>query len=159
MAEDNVRGYTLRDYQGRIVYVGTTNNMRARRAEHKLDGKKFKTLKVETGPMSREKAEAWESRRIKSYRDHTGKNPRYNKADDGKPNPKPNKRHGARISSLAGKDTILIQQTVRDNVKGGNNRYILDHSESDRKIIERHVKIDDDAAIAKAVRKALTGDL
>ena len=81
---DEVQGYTLRDWNNRIAYVGTSNNIRARRAEHLVDGKKFKTLKVETKPMSRKEAEAWEARRIRSYQDFTGNRPRYNKTSDGK---------------------------------------------------------------------------
>ena len=37
------------------MYVGVTNNPRARRAEHRLEGKKFKSMKVETKPKSRGK--------------------------------------------------------------------------------------------------------
>ena len=81
---DEVQGYTLRDWNNRIVYVGTSNNIRARRAEHLVDGKKFKSLKVETKPMSRKKAEAWEALRIKSHQAITGNRPRYNKTADGK---------------------------------------------------------------------------
>ena len=33
--------------------------------------------------MSRQAALKWEARRIRSYRDFTGRNPRYNKTDDG----------------------------------------------------------------------------
>ena len=62
------------------------------------------------------------------------------------------KVYGARIASLGGGDTILVQQTSRDNIKGGNNPHTLDGR-------ERHVRLDDDAAIANAVRKALTGEL
>ena len=81
---DEVQGYTLRDWNNRIVYVGTSNNIRARRAEHLVDGKKFKSLKLETKPMSRKKAEAWEALRIKSHQAITGNRPRYNKTADGK---------------------------------------------------------------------------
>ena len=82
--QDQVRGYTLRDCEGGIVYVGITNNPRARQAEHRLEGKKFKSMKVETKPKSREKAEAWETRIIAIYRNFTGRNPLYNKTPDGK---------------------------------------------------------------------------
>ena len=33
--------------------------------------------------MSRGYAEAWEARRLASYRDHVGRNPHYNSTDDG----------------------------------------------------------------------------
>ena len=81
---EHVQGYTLRDRSNRIVYVGTSNNIRARRAEHLLDGKQFTSLKVETKPMSRKDSEAWEARRIRSYHRFTGNLPRYNKTADGK---------------------------------------------------------------------------
>ena len=83
MPKRNVRGYTLRDKYGRIVYVGITNDRHAREAEHKGDGKNFKYLKTQTRPMSRQEALRWESRRIKSYRDFTGRNPRYTKTYNG----------------------------------------------------------------------------
>ena len=83
MPKGNVYGYTLRDRYGRIVYVGITNDRRARETEHTREGKYFKRLKTQTGPMSRQEALRWESRRIKSYRNFTGRNPRYNKTDDG----------------------------------------------------------------------------
>ena len=64
MPDNNVYGYTLLDDLGKIVYVGITNNPRARRAEHRLDGKEFAELKIETKPMSRQAALKWEARRI-----------------------------------------------------------------------------------------------
>ena len=60
MPDNNVYGYTLLDDFGKIVYVGITNNPRARRAEHRLDGKEFAELKIETKPMSRQAALQWE---------------------------------------------------------------------------------------------------
>ena len=82
--QDQVYGYMLRDREGDTVYVGVTNNPRARRAEHRLDRKEFKSMEVELGPVSREKAEAWETCTIESYRFFTGRNPRYNRTRDGK---------------------------------------------------------------------------
>ena len=82
--QDQVRGYTLRDREGRIVYVGITNNMRARELEHRLvERKEFEDMKIETRLMSREKAKAWEAHRLESYRELKGRNPRYNRARDG----------------------------------------------------------------------------
>ena len=83
MSNHNVYGYTLRDNSGRILYVGITNNIRARQAEHRLEGKRFAEFQIETKPMSRRAALNWEARRLKSYRDFTGRNPLYNKTDDG----------------------------------------------------------------------------
>lgn len=79
----NVVGYTLRCQRNRVLYIGITNNPRAREAEHRLDGKRFDHLSVETRPMSRDYAEAWEARRLARYRDYVGRNPHYNRTDDG----------------------------------------------------------------------------
>lgn len=79
----NVVGYTLRCQRNRVLYIGITNNPRARDAEHRLDGKQFDHLNVETRPMSRDYAEAWEARRLANYRDYVGRNPHYNRTDDG----------------------------------------------------------------------------
>ena len=48
--------YTLRDKYNRVVYIGTTNNPRARRAEHGLDGKVFNSLKTERRDMTKEQS-------------------------------------------------------------------------------------------------------
>ena len=64
MPDNNVYGYTLLDDLRKIVYGGITNNPRARRAEHRLDGKEFAELKIETKPMSRQAALKCEARRI-----------------------------------------------------------------------------------------------
>ena len=78
-----VRGYTLRDSNGRIKYVGVSNNPRRRAAEHKRDGKRGK-LKVETRPMSRAYARRWETGKIAGHRKtHRGKNPVHNKTRSG----------------------------------------------------------------------------
>ena len=79
----NVDGYTLRCQRNRVLYIGITNNPRAREAEHRLDGKRFNHLNIETRPMSRDYAEAWEARRLARYRDYVGRNPHYNRTDDG----------------------------------------------------------------------------
>ena len=82
-----VRGYTLRDSNGRIKYVGVSNTMgdnpRRRAAEHKRDGKRGK-LKVETRPLSRAYARRWETGKIAGHRrNHRGKNPVHNKTRSG----------------------------------------------------------------------------
>ena len=80
---DAVRTYTLRDRNGRVRYVGVSNNPSRRATEHKRDGKRGK-LKVETRPMSRAAARRWERRRLAVYRkNHRGKNPVHNKARSG----------------------------------------------------------------------------
>lgn len=78
-----VRGYTLRGKNGKINYVGTTNNSGRRAAEHKSDGKTGR-LQMETPPKSRGSAERWEANRLKTHRtNHGGKNPPHNKAKNG----------------------------------------------------------------------------
>ena len=79
-----VVGYSLRDAAGQRVYTGTTKNPLTRRAEHKSAGKSFKYMQVETEPMSRKSAEQWEARSLKGYRSRVGKNPKYNKTNDGR---------------------------------------------------------------------------
>ena len=84
MADDKkVYGYTLRDSRHRIVDIGSTNSPRAREAEHRLQDKKFSYLKIETRPLSREKAEYWESRSVKGYKAARGRTPKYNRTPDG----------------------------------------------------------------------------
>lgn len=80
---EKVYGYSLRDKKGRRVYTGTTNNPRERRLEHRGAGKKFAKFRIETGPMSRADADAWERASLKGYRNAVGKNPVYNKTLDG----------------------------------------------------------------------------
>lgn len=79
----NVRGYTLRGRNGRINYVGVSNNPGRRAAEHKNAGKRG-SMKVETQSMSRASARRWETRRLATYRrSHDGKNPPSNKSRSG----------------------------------------------------------------------------
>ena len=78
-----VRGYTLHGRNGRIRYVGVSNNPSRRATEHKRDGKRGK-LKVETRPMSRAAARRWERRKLVGHRKtHRGKNPVHNKTRSG----------------------------------------------------------------------------
>ena len=79
----NVVGYTLRSRKDRVLYIGITNDPDRREEEHRLYGKKFNYLKVETRPMSRDYAEEWEDQFLDSYRDYVGRNPHYNRTDDG----------------------------------------------------------------------------
>ena len=80
---NGVQGYTLRGRNGKINYVGTTNNPGRRAAQHKSDGKSGQ-LQTETRPTSRGAAERWEASRLKTYRDnHGGKNPPHNKTQNG----------------------------------------------------------------------------
>ena len=78
-----MRGYTLRGRNGRIRYVGVSNDPNRRSAEHKRDGKRGK-LKVETRPMSRAYARSWEKRKLaRPCKTHRGKNPVHNKTRSG----------------------------------------------------------------------------
>ena len=78
-----VHGYTLRGRNGRINYVGVTNNPGRRAIEHRQDGKRG-CMEVETLPMSPEAARRWEASRLATYRGyHGGKNPPQNKTWSG----------------------------------------------------------------------------
>ena len=81
MTKDRV--YSLFDGPKK-VYVGTTDDPERRAAEHQADGKNFTRMKVETRPMKPENAQKREAGMLKTYRQgHGGKNPKYNKTDDG----------------------------------------------------------------------------
>lgn len=78
-----MRGYTLRGRNGRVNYVGVTNNPGRRAAQHLRDGKVGK-MKVETRRSTRTEALSWERRKLATYRKyHGGKNPRLNKTWNG----------------------------------------------------------------------------
>ena len=78
-----MRGYTLRGKNGRINYVGITNNLKRRAGELKSDGKRGK-MKVETKSMPRNSAREWETKRLSNYRrTHDGDNPRHNQTRTG----------------------------------------------------------------------------
>lgn len=78
-----MKGYTLRNRRGRVVYVGISNNPRRRAAQHKKSGKRGR-MKVETVGMPRVIARRWEAARLKRHRrDNRGRNPRYNKTRSG----------------------------------------------------------------------------
>jgi len=60
-------------------------------------------------------------------------------------------KYGVRVFKVSG-ETLLIKQTVKSG-SNSNDPYIID----DHK--ERHVKINDDSAIAEAVRDGVYGKL
>ena len=95
-AEKNVVGYSLRDKNGKRVYTGITNNPRARKAEHQVDGKRYGYFQIETEPMTRKDAEQWERRSLKGSRQRTGKNPKYNKTSTGQYQPGNRRSQGRR---------------------------------------------------------------
>ena len=67
----------------RVLYIGITNDPRAREAEHRSNGKVFDRLHVETRRMNRDNARRWEVRSIANYRRRHGHNPFYNVRDGG----------------------------------------------------------------------------
>lgn len=70
--------------RGKIVYRGTTDNPERRAQEHKDDGKRFTTMTVTSRKMTEDGAQKKEATALETYRKgHGGKNPLYNKDDDG----------------------------------------------------------------------------
>lgn len=67
-----------------VVYRGTTNNPEKREEQHRSEGKRFDKLTVTSRKMTDEGAKNKESENLQTYRSgHGGKNPPYNKDDDG----------------------------------------------------------------------------
>ena len=62
--------------------------------------------------MSRDYAEAWEARRLAKYRDYVGRNPHYNRTDDGqyhaRKTPRPRQREYVGGVSGAGWIVVLL---------------------------------------------------
>lgn len=71
--------------QGReVVYRGITTDPRRREAEHRQQGKRFDQLRSIGPRVTEATAQRWERGALESYRkNHGGKNPKYNKTDDG----------------------------------------------------------------------------
>lgn len=68
----------------KVVYRGTTNDPERRMQEHIDAGKKFSGIKITSRKMTEEGAKKKESAALKTYRQgHGGKNPKYNKDNDG----------------------------------------------------------------------------
>lgn len=71
--------YELYD-QGKIIYIGITNDPQRREEEHQAEGKKFRTMSIRGPAVSKATAERWEEKRLASFRNnHRGRNPKYNK--------------------------------------------------------------------------------
>ena len=69
------QGYTLRGPNGKIEYIGISNDPDRRAEEHRRDGKPGK-MNVETRPRKPDLAIKWEQHRLQTYRDNHGrKNP------------------------------------------------------------------------------------
>jgi len=74
--------YELRD-QGKIVYVGITDDPERREGEHQNEGKHFTSVNIVGPAVTKNSAELWEEKRLEQYRrSHGGKNPRYNKMEE-----------------------------------------------------------------------------
>ena len=62
-----------------------------------------------------------------------------------------NPKYGVRVFKISA-DRLLIKQTIKSG-SGPNDRYVIDGQK------ERHVKVNDDSAIADAVRDGVSGKL
>lgn len=85
MAEKrNINKYEC--YQGnKLVYVGITNDMARRKAEHRADGMDFSSMRKVGRATTQEAASNWETARIQTYQqNHGGNTPTYNKNNTGK---------------------------------------------------------------------------
>ena len=78
-----MKGYTLRNRRGKVVYVGITNNPERRVIEHRRSGKNGR-MKIETVGMPRGLARRWEAGKLALHRQQNkNRNPRYNKTRSG----------------------------------------------------------------------------
>lgn len=78
--------YSIYDRNDRRTYIGTTNNPRRRASEHVESGKlpPGGKLVVESSKMTRKSAEKLEGRKIRGYRNRTGKLPKSNSTSNGR---------------------------------------------------------------------------
>lgn len=84
MADRDTYKYELRD-GNRVVYVGITNDLDRREAEHQAEGMDFTSIRKVGNITTRGAAEDWESKRIDTYKEnHHGDRPKYNQNDSGK---------------------------------------------------------------------------
>ena len=79
----DTRTYDLKD--GReTVYRGSTNDLERRERQHRKEGKKFTRILPTSRKMTEEGARKKESENLERYRrNHGGRNPKYNKDNDG----------------------------------------------------------------------------
>ena len=62
------------------IYVGITNDMERREAEHRADGMQFASMRKVGNITTPEAASDWETARIHTYqKNHGGDTPQYNK--------------------------------------------------------------------------------
>lgn len=73
-------------FQGnKLVYVGITQDMDRREAEHRAEGMHFSSMRKVGRATTPEAASKWETARIHTYqKNHGGNTPMYNKNDTGK---------------------------------------------------------------------------
>ncbi len=84
MAERNTYKYELCN-GNRVVYVGITNDLLRREAEHHTEGMVFTRINKVGYATTRSAAEEWEANRIALYKEnHHGNRPKYNQNDSGK---------------------------------------------------------------------------
>lgn len=84
MANHDTYKYELRN-GNKVVYVGITNDLGRREAEHRNEGMVFTSMIKVGNVTTRSGAEAWESGRIATYKEnHNGRRPQYNQNDSGK---------------------------------------------------------------------------
>lgn len=101
----NIHVYKLKNGK-KDVYIGTTNNVSRRTAEHKKAGKKFTSVKVVSGAaMKKTNAERKERSLIRSHKKKTGSLPKYNVSSTGQyqygPSKTKKKQLVNRIKSIA----------------------------------------------------------
>lgn len=79
----NTQTYAL--YKGNEkVYIGSTDDIDRREQEHGDAGKKFTRIEPTSPRLTPDSAKKREAEQLETYRRaHKGKNPRYNKTDDG----------------------------------------------------------------------------
>ena len=66
------------------VYIGESEDPQKRAEQHADEGKNFTRVEITSRPMKPENAEKRETEQLKNYRRrHRGKNPKYNKTDEG----------------------------------------------------------------------------
>lgn len=64
----------------KVVYKGTTNNPEKRGMEHEREGKRFTAMRITSRKMTEPGAKEKEAEALETYRrNHTSKNPKYNK--------------------------------------------------------------------------------